>query len=199
MPELSARRPRLLLLDDFGPAEVQASLLDAVAAGAPITASLVVSTEGEFTGSQGSSKELSDPTDRLWLSALRRRSEVVITSGKTFRVERYAMPKTADLAILSRSKLELSHLEPKSGQRLHVLAEQRSYLSAVWHLGSLGYRRIHVEFGPAGIGELIRSNLEFTLFLSGSSFDSIHRAGALLGAKVTDLAVVNGLCLAKAR
>ena len=187
------------LLDTLGSATVSASFLDALASGVQISASLVVSEAGEFSGESGSSKTLTSPADKLWLSTLRRNSQIVLTSGRTFRVEQYRMPKTADLAVLTRSEVDLSGLTPRPEQRIHTLMNSVSFESSVSDVQSLGYERVHLEFGPTGIAALLRSDLAFTLFLSGPSAHSIEVAAEGLGAKVTHLGVVDGLHLAKAR
>ena len=187
------------LLDTLGSATVSANVLDALVSGVRISASLVVSEAGDFSGEEGSSKTLSSAADTLWLSALRRNSQIVLTSGMTFRIEQYRMPKTADLAVLTRSELDLSGLAPRPEQRTHLLQSSTSFESSVADVQSLGYERVHIEFGPTGIAALLRSGLAFTLFLSGPSTNSIERAAERLGAKVTQLGVVDGLHLAKAR
>jgi hypothetical protein len=189
----------LQLLDTLGTATVSASVLDALVSGVRISASLVVSEAGEFSGEEGSSKTLSINADKLWLSALRRNSQIVLTSGKTFRIEQYRMPRTANLAVLTRSELDLSGLTPGPEQRIHLLQSSNSFESSVADVQGLGYERVHIEFGPTGIAALLRSELAFTLFLSGPSTQSVERAAERLGAKVTQLGVVDGLQLAKAR
>jgi hypothetical protein len=195
----NARRLRLQLLDRFGSSAVSAGFLDAIAAGATISASLVVSELGEFTGVLGSSQGISDSVDRAWLSRLRRNSQVVLTSGETFRVEQYRMPKTADLAVLTRGDLDTTALEPKPGQRFHLLKDSDSFESSVADVQELGYRSIHIEFGPTGIAALVKSQLRFSLFLSGPSWRSIEIAAQSLGAHPIQLCQVDGLHIAKAR
>jgi hypothetical protein len=109
------------------------------------------------------------------------------------------MPKTADLAVLTRTELDLSGLTPRPEQQTHLLRSSTSFESAVSDVQSLGYERVQIEYGPTGIAALLRSELAFTLFLSGPSTQSIERAAERLGAKVTQLGVVDDLHLAKAR
>lgn len=187
------------LLDPLGSATVSSGILDSFVSGASISASLVVSDQGLFSGEHGTSKTLSDPVDKLWLSALRRHSQIVLTSGKTFRVEQYRMPKTADLAVLTTKELDTSRLEPRPEQSLHLLKSSASFEGSITDLQAVGYTRIHVEFGPTGIKALLASELRFTLFLSGPSFEALELAAKNLGAKASQLCVVDGLHLAKAR
>lgn len=187
------------LLDGLGGSEVTDSLLDSLCSGAKLTASLVVSDAGDFVGATNSSKELSSVTDRAWLAALRRNSQVVITSGKTFRAEAYRMPKTADLSVLTRTELPSDHLAPKPGQKLHILRDAESYEAAVQDLLKLNYERIHIEFGPQGIKQLLTSGLEFSLFLSGPSPEALEKSAGSLGATARQLCRINDLYLAIAR
>ena len=186
------------LLDSLGSATATSSFLESLVSGVMISASLVVSESGQFAGDLGSSKSLSSPADKLWLSTLRKHSQVVLTSGKTFRAEQYRMPKTADLAVLTSTELDVSELQPQPDQSLHLL-KSSSFEAAVSDLEKLGYRNIHVEFGPTGIKALLESSLHFTLFLSGPSTRSIEIAAKSLNAQPLQLCVVDGLHLAKAR
>lgn len=186
------------LLDPLGSATVSAVALESLASGVRISASLVVSESGQFSGEEGSSKSLSSSVDRLWLSTLRKASQVVLTSGETFRVEQYRMPKTADLAVLTRTELDTSGLQPSAQQSVHLLRSP-SFEAAVADCQALGYQDIHIEFGPTGIMALLASQLRFTLFLSGPSAHSLEVAAESLGAKPSHLCQVGGLHLAKAR
>lgn len=116
----------------------------------------------------------------------------------TFRIEQYRMPKTADLAVLTRTDLDISGLQPGPQQSVHLLRSS-SFEAAVADVEALGYQDIHIEFGPTGIMALVASPLRFTLFLSGPSIQSIERAAKSLGAKPSQLCEINGLHLAKAR
>lgn len=187
------------LLDRFGAAEVSPSFLNALVAGAELTASLVVSEQGDFVDAEGTSKGLGSPADRVWLGALRRQSQVVLTSGATFRAEAYRMPKTADLAVLTRKQLDSSHLEPKTGQHFHLLGGQDSYRSSISTLQGIGYERIHVEFGPAGMKELLSSGPSISLFLSGPSHKATELAAQKLGVSSIQLCETDGLSLSIAR
>ena len=123
---------------------------------------------------------------------------MVLTSGKTFRIEQYRMPKTADLAVLTRTDLDISGLRPTAEQSIHLLGSS-SFEAAIADVQNLGYQNIHVEFGPTGIAALLASPLRFTLFLSGPSSRSIELAAKSLGARASLLCEVDGLHLAKAR
>jgi hypothetical protein len=189
----------LQLLDPLGSSEIDSGFFDSLIAGCTITASLVVSKDGDFVSSDGTSKGLSDTADRAWLSALRRNSEVVLTTGETFRVEQYRMPKTADLAVMTKSVLDTDHLEPRPGQLFRLLNELDSLPHGISELKNLGYKKVHVEFGPTGMQELLKSNLDFTLFLTGNTREALEVGAGKLGAQLSHLCKVDTIYMAKAR
>lgn len=108
------------------------------------------------------------------------------------------MPKTADLAVLTRTELDVSDLQPTAEQSIQLLRSS-SFAAAVSDLQALGYQEIHIEFGPTGIKALLASSLRFTLFLSGPSAHAIELAAKSLGVSSSQLCQVDGLHLAKAR
>ena len=198
-PVSSARLRKLQLTDRLGSVQLTDAILDALCAGSLISASLVVSDEGFFVDPDGVSLGISSKTDRAWLAALRRNCEVVLTSGRTFRAEGYRMPKSANLAILSRDFVDTSRLIVGEGQRLHVLGEMPAVSDATRELVSLGYSRIHVEFGPTSMRELLASDVRVSLFLSGPSERSLEQAAQALGSNIEHLAQVDDLHLGLAR
>jgi riboflavin biosynthesis pyrimidine reductase len=122
----------------------------------PVTASLVVSNDGQTISEMGNSKGLGNETDLQLLKWFRARSQIVLTSGKTAFAEEYRYPSSAELAILSRSERNYTSLEKDLG-RVRFLADQASYVSAVETLHSQGFERIHTEFGIEGFVELVQS------------------------------------------
>ena len=113
----------------------------------PITATLVVGAGGEHVGPEGTSKSLGGQLDFDWFVAVRRRAEVILTSGKTYRDEGYRLPANAELAVFSRSMRD-SELAP--GVILISEGRATTFGKAVEHLLSLGFGKIHCEFGPTG-------------------------------------------------
>ena len=113
----------------------------------PITATLVVGADGEHVGHDGTSRSLGGPSDFEWFLSVRRRAEVILTSGKTYLDERYVVPSNAKLAVFSR-RLRKADLAPGV---IHISELQAStFGDAVKHLLSLGFDGIHCEFGPTG-------------------------------------------------
>lgn len=121
-----------------------------------VTASLVVSKDGQTISEMGSSKGLGNETDLQLLKWFRARSQIVLTSGKTAFAEDYRYPSSAELAILSRSQRKYTSLE-NDLSRVRFLTDQASYVSAVQTLHSQGFERIHIEFGLEGFVELVQS------------------------------------------
>ena len=113
----------------------------------PITATLVVGADGEHVGPDGTSRSLGGPSDFDWFVSVRRRAEVILTSGKSYLDEHYVVPANAKLAVFSRSLRE-ADLAPGV---IHISERQAStFGDAVKHLLSLGFEKIHCEFGPTG-------------------------------------------------
>jgi hypothetical protein len=172
------------LIDSLGSAQVAIRpYLSGHAQGFPITASLVADAQGSTTNSTGNSKGLGNAVDLQLLLALRRKSDVVATSGRTFLAEEYKMPSESDLAVFSRSPVDVTHLATGQKQKLHVFegASGGSKISSsVAILQGLGYEKIHCEFGEFGTAELIQNHCLDALFLSSRS----SRGADLLAAKL---------------
>jgi len=137
--------------------------------GFAITASLVSDQHGSTVSSEGSSAGLGNDTDRSLLVALRRQSQVILTSGKTFRSDRYKFPKHSDLAVLSNQELDIS---VPDGQKL--ILSQQGYQQALMDLRSKVYKRVHVEYGITGIRALLEVKALDALLLS-----SRHKSGVV--------------------
>jgi len=145
----------LTLTDSLGSAGVGDGYLQALAAGARISASLVVDHSGGTQDSSGGSKQLGGETDLLWLKTLRSRADVVVTGGKTYRTEQYKMPRTADLAVFSRGELrppsgfeDSPRFIARGDQGLSLASEVRSFEKR--------YRNIQLEFGAATLVPLVK-------------------------------------------
>jgi hypothetical protein len=148
---------------------------------ASVTCSFVVSEQGEVITASGDSKGLGNATDLELLRTLRANSEVVLTSGLTARLERYRMPRHADLAIFTKRGVSNLDLKPKAGQRLQLLTPPlvTSYLGALRALQTR-YESIHVEFGPTG-ALAIKDHVD--LFV----VSSVHEHGAAAFLRAIDL------------
>lgn len=112
----------------------------------------MVGSQGEVANPEGGSSGIGNTTDKKLLGALRANAEIVLTSGKTARLERYRMPKSADLAIFTNQGVEELCLTPSPPQQLIVFGQEHavSFSDAIDYLKTIGYQRIHLEFGPTG-------------------------------------------------
>jgi riboflavin biosynthesis pyrimidine reductase len=66
-------------------------------------ANFVIDQSGATFGISGDSSDISNQVDRLLLGKLRSLSDVIVTSGKTARIERYKSSKHAPIAIFTRT------------------------------------------------------------------------------------------------
>ena len=136
--------------------------------GFAITASLVSDQHGNTVSSEGSSAGLGNLTDLSLLVALRRQSQVILTSGNTFRSDRYKFPKHADLAVLTNQELDIS---VPNGQKLIV--SNLGYQQTLTDLMLSRYKRVHVEYGITGIRALLASKALDALLLSSREVSGV--------------------------
>lgn len=103
-----------------------------------LRANMVTSLDGATQGSDGRSRTVSSPPDRVALSLLRRLSDVVIAGAGTVRAERYG-PVDRPIAVVSRS-LQLDDTAPLFAEATHrtivitvesAPADHRARLAAV--------------------------------------------------------------------
>lgn len=167
--------------DSFGSFSEQTEVyLKELVAGFSITASLVCDQNGNTVGKSGSSKELGNQTDLALLIALRRKSQVILTSGATFRADQYRFPRNADLAVLTTGSIAM---DVPVGQKL--LVKKSGYLEALRELSTEGYSRVHVEYGITGIRELLASRSLDALFLSSKSLTGLQTLASQLAVTAT--------------
>jgi hypothetical protein len=161
-----------------------------------LTASLVVGQSGNYVSDLGTSKGLGNAADFALLKHLRSRSQVVLTSGLTARLEQYKMPSTADLAILSRSGGFVP--EVSDGREVIQLGEQAGYFEATAALRELGYDRIHTEFGAAGFTQLARQ-AEVDCILSSTTDAGLQAFCEQKSLAMINLISLPGLFIARVR
>ena len=99
---------------------------------------MVVNGQGEFIDENGSSRGISNELDRKLIGHLRRRSDVVVTGGKTARTEQYRVPSHCALAVISKS----FSIEDEGFIQLENPER------ALETLRELGFQRILLETGP---------------------------------------------------
>jgi riboflavin biosynthesis pyrimidine reductase len=137
--------------------------------GLNVTASLVADGQGNTVSSMGNSSGLGNSTDLALLIALRRQSQVILTTGKTFRSDQYKFPKQADLAVLTNQEIDIA---VPDGQRL--ILSHSNYLQALTDLKSAGYSRVHVEYGLTGIRSLVQASALDALLLSSQTRSGVN-------------------------
>ena len=71
---------------------------------------LVLNADGGTVGEDGTSKPLSNHLDLQLLLTLRSKSDVIVTTGKTARLENYRASRFAPLVILSRNSQNVSEV-----------------------------------------------------------------------------------------
>lgn len=145
---------------------------------------LITSVNGSVVGADGTSNPISSRADRAILGAIRRTADLVLVGASSVRVEGYVFPRTADLAVLTRTGDLTGHRlsERRRDGRLLVLcppaassAVQRSLAGAepeiveldtargvegaVELLREAGYSRIVSEGGPDLAGQLLAAGL----------------------------------------
>lgn len=156
------------IVDSFGvltvPAELAKLYLKGLSQGLDITASLV-SRRGQTQLTEGNSNQLTWEEDRLLLSALRSNAELVLTTGKTARDEKLKNPKTAKLAILTKSKNMLG-TEFERPDEVILISEANCPSEALMQLREIGYCRVNAELGPTTMQQALREGSIELLFLS---------------------------------
>lgn len=151
--------------DALGEFSSQAGLyFHELVSGFNITASLVADEHGNTDSDAGNSSGLGNATDLALLIALRRQSQVILTSGKTFRNDHYKFPKQAALAVLTNQEVEI---EVPIGQKLII--SSAGYQETLNELRETGYEHVQVEYGITGIRSLVQARALDALFLSSRS------------------------------
>ncbi len=159
-------------------------------AAGPLTASLVVSETGSAVSPNGSSKGLGNQTDSSLLKWFRSRSQIVFTSGKTAEIENYRYPSSAGLAILSRTDRSY-HSLGSDVSKVILLRNLESYSAALAELASMGFTKIHSEFGPTGFIELVNLGL-VDGFVSSIEVSGIEAFAKKQGLVIETMQQING-------
>jgi riboflavin biosynthesis pyrimidine reductase len=130
----------------------------------PVRANLVQGLGGVFTDSQGSSRGISNQTDLARLLDLRALCDIVVTDGETARLEKYRIPLTCDLGVITR--LGYSP-EPSSSTKKYIELKTAPG-NAVRELLGLGYKKVLLEVGPKIVAALIADGLVDELCLTNT-------------------------------
>ena len=140
------------------------SFFKELVSGYSVTASLVADEYGNTVSNLGNSSGLGNGTDLSLLIALRRKSQVILTTGKTFRSDQYKFPKVSDLAVLTEQVLDIS-----VPARQKLIVASGGYRQALLDLQRSEYTRVHIEYGITGVRALLEAKTLDALFLSSRS------------------------------
>lgn len=92
------------------------------APGPYVRLNMVTTLTGAATGGDGTSDTITSPTDRRILGLIRRDADVVVVGAESVRAEGYVVPRTAALAIVSRSgRLDGHRLDASAAGRVVVI------------------------------------------------------------------------------
>lgn len=157
------------------------SWLDTYREIAGVRLNMVANGHREFVGSNGSSRSISNATDRELIVHLRSLSDVYVTGGNTARNERYKTPAEGKLAIISRSKVTDENqiwLNPPVDESLSTWS--------IEELQKLGYRRILLEVGPSLARAFLGTDSvdEFCLTITDGNLETAEAVVADLGGRL---------------
>jgi len=157
------------------------SWLDSYRNNAGVRLNMVANGDCEFVGSDGSSRSISNSTDRELIGHLRSISDVYVTGGNTARNERYKTPTNGKLAIISRTSLGDANqiwLNPPKEENLPNWV--------ITKLQSLGYTRVLLEVGPSLARQFLEADCvdEFCLTVTDGDLDTAERVVGSLGGKL---------------
>ena len=151
-----------------------------------------------FVGLDGSSRSISNSTDRELIVWLRSISDVYVTGGNTARKEHYQTPVKGKLAVVSRTKLG----DPNQIW-LNPPAEELLPAWTIGELRRLGYQRILLEVGPTLAKQFLEADCvdEFCLTITQGDLASAKAVVSLLGAnlELAELFEVDGTLFTKWR
>lgn len=142
---------------------------------------MVANGDAELIGKQGSSRDISNTTDRELIVHLRNISDVYVTGGNTARLEHYKTPVNGKLAVISRDPLDDS-------KQIWVNPPQEADPS-VWcitELKRLGFSKILLEVGPSLASRFLQNDLvdEFCLTVTNGTRISAQTVIENLGARL---------------
>jgi riboflavin biosynthesis pyrimidine reductase len=130
----------------------------------------VIDNQGRWIDDDGSSRGVSSSKDLAHLVAMRRRSDVILTSGKTARDNRYK-PASCDLVVITRQPAETFPLLHDPSVRL-VSGEVIEILNGL----TKKYKNVLIEFGPQLLSLCIEAGKIHEILVSVTGVCSYSRA-----------------------
>ena len=139
-------------------------LPDAYVSPPAVRANLVQGGGGTFVDANGSSRGISNDQDRARLLQLRQLCDVLVTDGETARLENYGVPKSCDLAVITKR----GFTPRQSDTEHHYIELNLSPAIAIAELEQRGYKSILLEVGPALLTEIFKARLVDELCLTNT-------------------------------
>ncbi|MFM6971403.1 MAG: hypothetical protein ACKOWH_02290 [Rhodoluna sp.] len=136
-------------------------------------AAIVLNANGEFIGRDGSSKSISNDSDRALLFELRSQSDVIVTTGKTARSEQYQSSKFAPIAFITRNPESLRNIPafmvPGDFPNRILTSKNHDLNWLPDQIRELGFSRPLFEGGPDSLNQLIDSGVAIEIFASSTA------------------------------
>ena len=147
-------------------------------------ASLVIDSSGNTAGNDGTSKTVGNQTDLQLLIALRSRASLIVTTGKTARIEKYKASRFAPIAFITRDESSLATIPAiaKPGKFKNIFLSSSKPLKEAFkdfdsEISNSGFNNVLFEGGLESVASLSQSTLPLTLVLSianAQGFDVAH-------------------------
>jgi riboflavin biosynthesis pyrimidine reductase len=152
----------------------------------------VASINGSVVGEDGTSESLSSRTDRSILGVIRRHADVVVVGARTVRREGYSAPRTARLAVVTRSGDLTGHRLGESFLRPLILCPASSAIRVEQQM-----RGAAVEVVPLR-SEVLDPAEVLTVLRQHGLPSVVCEGGPSLAAAFLDAGLVDELCLTTA-
>lgn len=180
---------------DVGAADARERIIELYKPARPdsVRLNLIGTVSGAATGPDGTSETITNPVDRMILRAIRSLADVILVGAASVRAEGYFVPRTAALAVVSRSGDFSGHALARNDQHgpLLVLCPGASVDRARETAGDDGVRVVAV---PDSGGSLAADAI--IAALRGEGYSSIvAEGGPAIAAHLVAGGVVDELCL----
>jgi hypothetical protein len=149
-------------------------------------ASLVVDPRGNTFGSDGTSKTIGNQTDLQLLIALRSKSALIVTTGKTARNEQYKASRFAPIAFITKDQNSLASIpavaDPGSFENIFLSSDKPlpdAFNDFDYELSRSGLPNYLFEGGLESLTSLLKSTLQVTLVLSIANVQDFDEPKAL--------------------
>jgi hypothetical protein len=135
-------------------------------------ATIVSNEVGLLVGQDGNSKGIGNQVDLQLLMALRSKTDVICTTGRTARAESYKASRFAPLAFLTKSSESLSQIpavvEPGSHENIFIepSTDIDPFIWANTVFNNMGLKSILFEGGPSSLEHLWLADLPVQLVFS---------------------------------